>query len=68
MPKKNQYCWSQKKKSNTTTPNDGAKRSKTEEKNQAEYRNGIIQGLRALLGKMDDKDIFAVMACMLLVQ
>ena len=41
------------KKSNTTTQNDGAKRSKIEEKNSAEYRNGILQGIRALLGKMD---------------
>ena len=51
------------KKSNTTIQNDGAKRSKTEEeKNSTEYRNGILQGIRDLLGKMDDKELVAVMA------
>ena len=51
------------KKSNTTTQNAGAKRSKTaEEKNSVEYRNGILQGIRALLGKMDDNELLALMA------
>ncbi len=52
-----------KNKSNTTTtPNNAAKRSKIEEKNPVEYRNGILQGITALLGKMDDKDLLAIMA------
>jgi len=42
-------------------PSNAAKRSKIDNKNPAEYRNGILQGLRALLGKMDDKDLLAVM-------
>ena len=46
-----------KNKSNTTTttPNNAAKRSKVEE-------SGILQGSTALLRKMDDKDLIAVMA------
>ena len=60
MTKKKNNTARRRKKSNTT-PKDGAKRSKTEEKNPAEYRNGILQGLRVILGKMDDKDLLAVM-------
>ena len=46
-----------------TTQNNGAKRSKTEEKNSAEYSmNEILQGIRALLGKMDDNELLALMA------
>jgi len=62
MAKKKLGTGRRRKKSNTATQNDGAKRSKTEEKNSAEYRNGILQGIRALLGKMDDKELVAVMA------
>eukprot|EP00534_Pseudo-nitzschia_fraudulenta_P009447 CAMPEP_0201154230 /NCGR_PEP_ID=MMETSP0851-20130426/14443_1 /ASSEMBLY_ACC=CAM_ASM_000631 /TAXON_ID=183588 /ORGANISM="Pseudo-nitzschia fraudulenta, Strain WWA7" /LENGTH=81 /DNA_ID=CAMNT_0047431549 /DNA_START=168 /DNA_END=413 /DNA_ORIENTATION=+ len=64
MPKKkNSTVGYRRKQSNTTTrtPINGAKRSKTEEKNPAEYRNGILQGITALLGKMNDKDLLAVM-------
>ena len=61
MTKKKNNTARRRKKSNTTTQKDGAKRSKTEEKNPAEYRNGILQGLRVILGKMDDKDLLAVM-------
>ena len=51
------------KKSNTTTRNEAAKRSKTEEeeKNPAQYRDGLLQGIRALLGKMEEKDLVAIM-------
>ena len=47
-----------KNKSNTTTttPNNAAKRSKIEDS------SGILQGITALLRKMDDKDLIAVMA------
>jgi len=62
LAKKKSATGCRRKKSNTTTQNDGAKRSKTEEKNSAEYRNGILQGIRALLGKMEDKALVAVMA------
>ena len=49
-------------KSNTTTPNDGAKHSKTDDKkNPSVYRNEILSGLRVILGKMADKDVLAVM-------
>ena len=30
-------------------------------KNPAEYRNGILHGIRVILGKMDEKDLLAVM-------
>ena len=71
MPKKKKSTVGHRRKqSNTTrrTPNNEAKRSKTEDKNSAEYRNGILQGITALLGKMEDKDLLAVMMHMLLVQ
>ena len=47
-----------KNKSNTTTttPNNAAKRSKIVEE------SGILQGITALLRKMDQKDLLAVMA------
>ena len=63
MTKKKSSTGRRRKKSNTTTQNTGAKRSKTEEeKNSAEYRNGILHGIRALLGKLEDKALVAVMA------
>ena len=65
MTKKKSSTGRRRKKSNTTTQNTGAKRSKTgeEEKNDsAEYRNGILHGIRALLGKLEDKALVAVMA------
>ena len=63
MTKKKSGTGRRRKKSNTTTQNAGAKRSKTaEEKNSVEYRNGILQGIRALLGKMDDNELLALMA------
>ena len=62
MVKKKSATGRRRKKSNTTTPqNDGAKRSKTEEMNSADYRNGILHGLRVILQKMDDKELLAVM-------
>ena len=62
MVKKKSGMARRRKKSNTTT-NEAAKRSKTEDekKNPAEYRDGILQGIRAVLGKMDEKDLLAVM-------
>ena len=47
-----------KNKSNTTTttPNNAAKRSKIVDE------SGILQGITALLRKMDQKDLLAVMA------
>ena len=61
MVKKKNSLGRRRKKLNTTT-NKGAKRSKTEDnKNPAEYRDGILQGIRALLGKLDDKTLLAVM-------
>eukprot|EP00534_Pseudo-nitzschia_fraudulenta_P019685 CAMPEP_0201277884 /NCGR_PEP_ID=MMETSP0853-20130426/59814_1 /ASSEMBLY_ACC=CAM_ASM_000640 /TAXON_ID=183588 /ORGANISM="Pseudo-nitzschia fraudulenta, Strain WWA7" /LENGTH=404 /DNA_ID=CAMNT_0047586119 /DNA_START=136 /DNA_END=1350 /DNA_ORIENTATION=- len=64
MVKKKSTTCRRRKKSNTTT-NKGAKRSKTEEEknNPAEYMDGILQGIRAILGKMDEKDLLAVMMC-----
>eukprot|EP00534_Pseudo-nitzschia_fraudulenta_P004273 CAMPEP_0201117764 /NCGR_PEP_ID=MMETSP0850-20130426/1798_1 /ASSEMBLY_ACC=CAM_ASM_000622 /TAXON_ID=183588 /ORGANISM="Pseudo-nitzschia fraudulenta, Strain WWA7" /LENGTH=109 /DNA_ID=CAMNT_0047382379 /DNA_START=85 /DNA_END=414 /DNA_ORIENTATION=- len=62
MAKKESATGRKRKMSNTTTQNDGAKRSKTEEMNSSAYRNGILQGIRALLGKMGDKELVAVMA------
>ena len=63
MVKKKSVTGRRRKNSNTTTPqNDGAKRSKTEEMNSADYRNGILHGLRVILQKMDDKELLAVMA------
>ena len=60
MVKKKSGMGCRRKKSNST--NKGAKRSKTEEeKNPAQYRDGLLQGIRALLGKMDEKDLLAVM-------
>ena len=62
MAKKKSATGRRRKKSNTTTQIDGAKRSKTEEeKHPPEYRNGILHGLRVILGKMDDKELLAVM-------
>ena len=62
MVKKKSGMARRRKKSNTTT-NEGAKRSKTaKQENPAEYRNGLLQGIRALLGKMDDKELVALMA------
>jgi len=62
MVKKKSTTRRRRKKSNTTTNEEAAKRSKTEEeKNPAEYRDGILQGIRAILGKMDEKDLLAVM-------
>ena len=64
MVKKKSTTGRRRKKSNTTTPqNDVAKRSKTEEMNSADYRNGILHGLRVILQKMDDKELLAVMGC-----
>ena len=61
MVKKKSGMARRRKKSNTTT-NEAAKRSKTEEeKNPAEYRDGILHGIKVLLGKMDEKDLLAVM-------
>ena len=60
MVKKKNNTARRRKKSNTST-NEGAKRSKTEENNPAEYRNGILHGLRVILGKMGDKDLLSVM-------
>ena len=62
MVKKKSGMARRRKKSNTTT-NEAAKRSKLEDekKNPAEYRDGILQGIRAVLGKMDEKDLLAVM-------
>ena len=62
MTKKRSTTGRRRKKSYTTTQNDGAKRSKTEEKNSVEYRNAMLQGIRAVLGKMEDKALIAVMA------
>eukprot|EP00534_Pseudo-nitzschia_fraudulenta_P007518 CAMPEP_0201145332 /NCGR_PEP_ID=MMETSP0851-20130426/7079_1 /ASSEMBLY_ACC=CAM_ASM_000631 /TAXON_ID=183588 /ORGANISM="Pseudo-nitzschia fraudulenta, Strain WWA7" /LENGTH=61 /DNA_ID=CAMNT_0047420457 /DNA_START=108 /DNA_END=290 /DNA_ORIENTATION=+ len=61
MVKKKSTTGRRRKKSNTTTLNDGTKRSKTQEeqKNPAEYWNGILQGIRSLLGKMNEKDLLA---------
>ena len=63
MVKKKSGMARRRKKSNTTTTNKGAKRSKktAKQENPAEYRNGLLQGIRALLGKMDDKDLLAIM-------
>jgi len=65
MVKKKSSTRRRRKKSNDTTTNEGAKRSKTEdeEKNLStqQYRDGILQGIRAVLGKMDEKDLLAVM-------
>ena len=61
MVKKKSGMARRRKKSNTTT-NEGAKRLKTaKQENPAEYRNGLLQSIRALLGKMDDKDLLAIM-------
>ena len=64
MVKKKSTTRRRRKKSNTTT-NKGAKRSKTEEDDEKnlstqQYRDGILQGIRAVLGKMDEKDLLAV--------
>ena len=61
MTKKKSALGHRRKKSNTTTQNEGAKRSKTVAKASAEYRNGILHGLRVILGKMGDKELLAVM-------
>eukprot|EP00534_Pseudo-nitzschia_fraudulenta_P008462 CAMPEP_0201141858 /NCGR_PEP_ID=MMETSP0851-20130426/3549_1 /ASSEMBLY_ACC=CAM_ASM_000631 /TAXON_ID=183588 /ORGANISM="Pseudo-nitzschia fraudulenta, Strain WWA7" /LENGTH=153 /DNA_ID=CAMNT_0047415227 /DNA_START=75 /DNA_END=536 /DNA_ORIENTATION=+ len=61
MTKKKSATGHRRKKSNTTTQNEGAKRSKTVANASAEYRNGILHGLRVILGKMDDKELLAVM-------
>ena len=61
MAKKKLGTCCRRKKSNTATQNDGAKRSKTEEKNSVDYRNEILHGLRVILQKMDDKQLLAVM-------
>ena len=63
MVEKNKVMACRRKKSNITTPanNKANKRLKTEQENPAEYRNGILQGIRVLLGKMDDKNLLAVM-------
>ena len=62
MVKKKSSMAGRRKKSNTTTNEEAAKRSKTEEeKNPAEYRDGILHGIKVLLGKMDEKDLLAVM-------
>ena len=54
-----------KNKSNTTTTtpaSNAAKRSKIDEKNPVQYRkNGILQGIRAIIGQMDEKDLLSVM-------
>ena len=60
MVKKKNNMARRRKKSNTTTMNEQAKRSKIE-KNPVEYRNGILHGLRVILGKMGDKELLAVM-------
>eukprot|EP00534_Pseudo-nitzschia_fraudulenta_P016849 CAMPEP_0201251898 /NCGR_PEP_ID=MMETSP0852-20130820/66616_1 /ASSEMBLY_ACC=CAM_ASM_000632 /TAXON_ID=183588 /ORGANISM="Pseudo-nitzschia fraudulenta, Strain WWA7" /LENGTH=164 /DNA_ID=CAMNT_0047551551 /DNA_START=496 /DNA_END=987 /DNA_ORIENTATION=- len=62
VKKKSGMARRRKKSSTNTTTNEGAKCSKTEEKNPAQYRDGILQGINALLGKMDDKKLVAVMA------
>ena len=61
MVKKKSGMGRRRKKSNST--NEGAKRSKTEdeEKNLAQYRDGLLHGIRALLGKMEEKDLVAIM-------
>ena len=62
MVKKKRGMARRRKKSNTTTNEEAAKRSKTEEeKNPAQYRDGLLQGIRALLGKMEEKDLVAIM-------
>ena len=63
MPKKKQKnaIGRKRKKTNTTASNNGAKRLKTEANSPAEYSNGILQGIRAILGKMDDKNLLAIM-------
>ena len=63
MVKKKSSMARRRKKSNTTTNEEAAKRSKTEEEknNPAEYRDGILHGIKVLLGKMDEKDLLAVM-------
>ena len=62
MVKKKRGMARRRKKSNTTTNKEAAKRSKTEEeKNPAQYRDGLLQGIRALLGKMEEKDLVAIM-------
>eukprot|EP00534_Pseudo-nitzschia_fraudulenta_P007811 CAMPEP_0201144998 /NCGR_PEP_ID=MMETSP0851-20130426/6755_1 /ASSEMBLY_ACC=CAM_ASM_000631 /TAXON_ID=183588 /ORGANISM="Pseudo-nitzschia fraudulenta, Strain WWA7" /LENGTH=72 /DNA_ID=CAMNT_0047420007 /DNA_START=123 /DNA_END=338 /DNA_ORIENTATION=+ len=60
--KKSTVGYRRKNKSNTTTtPSNAAKRSKIDKKNPVQYRNGILQGIRAILGKMDKKALLAVM-------
>mmetsp|Transcript_20637 Transcript_20637/g.45890 ORF Transcript_20637/g.45890 Transcript_20637/m.45890 type:complete len:172 (+) Transcript_20637:84-599(+) len=61
--KKSTVGYRRKNKSNTTTttPRNVAKRSKIDDKKPAEYRNGILHGIRVILGKMDEKDLLAVM-------
>ena len=66
MPKKKQRSsvgQRRKKRNHTTTPanTNAAKRLKTDDKSPAEYRDGLLHGIRVLLGKMDDKDLLAVM-------
>ena len=61
--KKSTVGYRRKNKSNTTTtPSNAAKRSKIDEKNPVQYRkNGILQGIRAIIGQMDEKDLLSVM-------
>ena len=65
MPKKQRSSVGQrrKKRNHTTTlaNTNAAKRLKTDDKSPAEYRDGLLHGIRVLLGKMDDKDLLAVM-------
>ena len=62
MVKKKRSGMARRRKKSNTTTNEAAKRSKTEEeKNPAQYRDGLLHGIRALLGKMEEKDLVAIM-------